>query len=429
MNHRSLRLRAGVLALAGVVVAALGACGGSSGSSDQVEVVFSYLWSGEEAAALEKVIGDFNASQSKIRVKGVSSPDFQKQLTSMSGAQGSFDISDHFGNGVGAWASKGVLASLDEYMKADGFATNDFVPSAMSQMVYQGKTYSMPIALHTQILLYNKKLFAEAGIANPPTTTEEWAEDIAKLTKRSADGSLTQLGYANAEINTSFTTLGFVFGGGWNDAQGAATPANPGNVAGVGFYTENIPSKYGVDQVRKFTSGFGEYQSAQNPFYVGKVATIIDGEWQSVFIKKFAPSLEWGVAPLPYPSAQPNLAGTTQVTTSTLFIPRNAKHPKEAWAFMKYLLGKDAMVKFTLALGNLPARTSLLDDAQYNTLPQFSAWLGALRGPNAKAIASTPWAAQYSADLGQAFDDIAQQRKSPADGLAGVAQKAKSYAP
>jgi multiple sugar transport system substrate-binding protein len=414
---------------AGALVAALGACGDSAESQGKTEVVFSYLWAGEEAAALEKVIADFNASQDKITVKGVSSPDFQKQLTSMSGAQGSFDISDNFGSGVGAWASKGILTPLDDFIKADGYDTKDFPPSAMSQMVYQGKTYSMPIALHTQMLLYNKKLYAEAGLAGPPKTTEEWAEQIAKLTKRGADGTITQLGYANAEINTSFTTLGFMFGGSWDDQSGAATPANAGNVAGLSFYTDNIPGKYGVEQVRKFTSGFGEYASAQNAFYVGKTATIIDGEWQSVSIKKFAPNLEWGVAPLPYPAAQPNLAGTTQVTTSTLFIPRNAKHPKEAWEFMKYLLAKDAMTRFSLALGNLPARTSLLDDPQYKSLPQFDAWLGALKSANAKSLASSPWAAQYSSDLAQAFDDIAQQRKTPNDGLAGVAQKAKSYAP
>ncbi|MFY1654368.1 ABC transporter substrate-binding protein [Solwaraspora sp. WMMB762] len=429
MRRESFR-RATAAAMAGVLATALGACGGSDGGDDdKVEVVFSYLWAGAEAEALEEIIADFNASQDEIEVRGVSNPDFQKQLTSMSGAQGSFDISDHFGNGVGAWASKGILAPLDDFIEADGLDTDDFVPAAMSQMMYEGQTYSMPIALHAQMLMYNKKLYAEAGIDGPPETTEEWAEQIAKLTKRDADGTITQLGYANAEINTSFTTLGFMFGGAWDDQSGRPTPADPGNVAGLEFYTENIPGTYGVAEVRDFTSGFGEYASAQNPFYVDKVATIIDGEWQSVFIDQYAPNLDWGVAPLPYPAAQPELAGTTQVTTSTLFIPRNAKHPEEAWEFMKYLLSEDAMVRFTLALGNLPARISLLDDPRYDTLPQFSTWLDALRSPNAQSLASTPWSAEYTSDLGQAFDDIAQQRTSPAEGLADVADKASSYAP
>jgi len=423
-------LRATAAVAAAVLAAAMAACGGGDdATSGKTEVVFSYLWSGQEAAALEKVIADFNASQDKIVVKGVSSPDFQKQLTSMSSANGSFDISDNFGSGVGAWASKGILTPLDDFMKADGYDTADFVPSALNQMKYEGKTYSMPIALHTQLLMYNKKLFAEAGLDKAPVTVEEWAADIDKLTKRGSDGAITQLGYANAEINTSLTTLGFMFGGSWDDSQGKPSPADPGVVAGTKFYADTIPGKYGVDKVRKFTSGFGEYQSAQNPFYTGKVATMIDGEWQSVFIKKFAPALEWGVAPLPYPAAKPELAGTTQVTTSTLFIPKNAKHPKEAWTFMKYLLDKKSMLAFTLALGNLPARTSMVDDPGYAELPNFTAWLTAMKSANAKSLASGPVAAQYAADLGTAFDDLAQLRKSPADALAGVAEKAKKYAP
>jgi multiple sugar transport system substrate-binding protein len=412
---------------AGAALALLAACGGSDESGDgPTEVVFSYLWAGAEAQALEQVIADFNASQTKIRVKGVSNPDFQKQLAAMSSGKGSFDISDHFGNGVGAWASKGILAPLDEYIAKDGFDTADFVPSAMEQMRYEGKTYSMPIALHTQMLLYNKKLLSEAGIAAPPQTTEEWAQAIARLTKRDGD-KLTQLGYANAEIGTSLTTLGYAFGGEWFDSGGKATPNNPGTVAAAKFYVDNVPGKYGVDAVRTFTSGFGEYASPQNPFYVGKVATVIDGEWQAAFIKKNAPQLEWGVAPIPYPASRPDVKGTTQVTTSTLFIPANAQHRAEAWEFMKYLLGKEAMAKFSHALANLPARTSLLGDPIYADLPQFDAWLQALKSPNAKALASTPWAAQYSADLNSAFDDIAQMRKTPEQALAAVAEKTGSY--
>ena len=142
----------------------------SAAPAEKVTVNFPYLWSGPEGAALEKVISAYNASQNGITVKGVSSPDFQKQLASMSGSNG-FDISDNFGSTVGSWASKGILEPLDDYMKADGFDTTAFVPTALQSNQYQGKTYALPIAVHTLLLMYNKKLFADAGIANPPMTT------------------------------------------------------------------------------------------------------------------------------------------------------------------------------------------------------------------------------------------------------------------
>jgi multiple sugar transport system substrate-binding protein len=96
---------------------------------------------------------------------------------------------------------------------------------------------------------------------------------------------------------------------------------------------------------------------------------------------------------------------------------------------MKYLLSSKPMQAFTLALGNLPSRISLLSDPGYSSLKNFSAWLTALKSPNARAIASAPTASLYSADLATAFDNITQQRQTPAAALNAVADKAKSYAP
>jgi len=105
---------------AGAVVAtALGVLMGfgatlSAYAQEKTEITFSYLWGGAEAKALEEIIAEFNASQDKIVVKGVSSPDTTKQLASMSSSNGAFDVSDHFGSAVGSWASKGILAPLDD---------------------------------------------------------------------------------------------------------------------------------------------------------------------------------------------------------------------------------------------------------------------------------------------------------------------------
>src|SRR5690606_29489472 len=124
---------------------------------------------------------------------GVSSPDFQKQLTSMSASTPAFDISDNFGDSVGSWASKGILAPLDDLLAAEGVDTADFVPSAMDQMRYDGKTYALPIAIHSLMLVYNKTLLDEAGL-KPPTTIDELAAAALALTKTDDSGNITQLG-------------------------------------------------------------------------------------------------------------------------------------------------------------------------------------------------------------------------------------------
>jgi len=402
--------------------AAASAQASASAPAEKVTINFPYLWGGPEGQALEKVITAFNTSQDHITVKGVSSPDFQKQLASMSGSNG-FDISDNFGSTVGSWASKGILEPLDDYMKADNFDTADFVPTALHSNHYQGKTYALPIAVHTLLLMYNKKMFSDAGIAAPPTTMSDLQADIAKLTKADSSGKITQLGMRSPD----YITLAYAFGGKWYDDQGNPTPDDPGNLAALHFWVDNVVKKYGADPIKKFESGYGEYASAQNPFYTGKVAMTLDGEWQPVFIQHYAPTLDWGVVAIPYPANQATLAGATQLTSSMFFIPKNAPHKQEAWTFLKYLTGKDAMTQFSHALGNLPARTSLLGDPTYNDIPQFNTWLDSLKSPNLRIFASLPSTAAYQKDLGDEFQLIANLQDTPEAGMAKVKAKAAGY--
>lgn len=427
-NGKSWTGRAAGLGVA-LMMFGLSACGGSTaGQGGQATVTFSYLWSGAESNAIQKIIAEYNASQTSTKVVGVSNPDMQKQLASMSSSQGSFDLSDNFGSGVGSWAAKGVLEPLDGYMSASGVKAGDFVPAAMDQMRYQGQTYSLPVALHDFELVYNKKLLTDAGITAPPSTTEELAADIAKLTKVDASGNITQLGLGNPDTGTTLTTLGYSFGGKWDGADGKPSPQDSGNLAGLGFYRTAITDKYGAEKVAKFTAGWGQYGTAQDPFYTGKVAMIIDGEWQPRQIAASGATLDWGAARLPAPSTSPDLAGTTQITASTLFIPRNARNKKAAFEFMKYLTSGPGAREFTMALGNLPARTSLLADPAYAAIPQFSTWLQGLKSNNLHALASRPYSAQYSADLVTAFNNVLHGSQTPQQAMAEVAGKAKNYA-
>ena len=50
---------------------------------------------------------------------------------------------------------------------------DDFLETPLSSNVYDGKTYGVPQVTDSLALMYNKKLFADAGIAEPPKT---WAE-------------------------------------------------------------------------------------------------------------------------------------------------------------------------------------------------------------------------------------------------------------
>lgn len=413
----------------GLTIAAaltMAACGNpastpSPGTPEQI--TFSYLWSGAEADAIEQIIADYNASQTDVVVKGISSPDFQKQLTSLSAAVGTFDISDNFGNAVGSWASKGIIAPLDDLLSANGVNPADFSPAAMAQMSFNGKTYSMPIAVHTFQLLYNKTLLSEAGVA-VPTTMDELAAAIKALTKQNADGTITQLGLGDPSVDTTLTTLGYVFGGTW-DKDGAPSPTEPGNIQALQWYLDNVVTPVGASNLAAFKSGVGEYMSAQDPFYTGKYAMVIDGEWQAVNIPATAPNLDWGVTAIPY--ATSNLANTTQLTASTLFIPANSQHKEAAAKFLAYLVSDKGATDFAKALGNLPAKLTV-DASDFSGIAQFSTWLDSLQSKNVFALGSAPYSAEYSTDLGAAFSDLLLGTTTPQAAMEKVAANSVNYA-
>jgi raffinose/stachyose/melibiose transport system substrate-binding protein len=73
---------------------------------------------------------------------------------------------------------KDITADLD----ADGGAWRDtFAPGALAVFSYQGQNYGVPWDMGMVGFWYNKALFAQAGIENPPTTWSELLTDVQML--------------------------------------------------------------------------------------------------------------------------------------------------------------------------------------------------------------------------------------------------------
>lgn len=391
-------------------------------AQDKKTIDFPYLWTGPEGEAMQSIVDAFNGSQNEIEVKGVSNPDQQRQLAAMASSNG-FDISDGFDTTIGTWASNGVIQPLDDLISGAGYDTSDFIPRVLEKMKFDGQTYMLPIAVHTTLLLHNTALFEEAGI-EAPKTTAELATAIEALTKVDGDGTIQQLGMNQPD----FVSFVYSFGGQWVDAENQPTANHEGNIAALQFWVDNVLNKYGVDNVRRFQSGFGEYASPQNPFYTGKVAMVTDGEWQARFIQQYAPDLKWSAGMIPVPENRPELQGTAAIASSTFFIPSNSSDPEAAWKFMEYVMSPEPMRDFTVALANLPTRQSLLRDPAYEEIPGIHYWLESLKSENLKAMPSVSWGQEYDAEITSTLDEVLNLRKAPAEALNELQEKAQGLA-
>ena len=192
-----------------------------------------------------------------------------------------------------------------------------FLPDALKPVTVGGKVYALPFMDFTAGLLYNKKLFAAAGLNpyDPPTTLEQLSADAKKLTKTGAGGKITQLGFTpdwpgpdEGQV-CPLETYGWLFGGQWYDSStGKITPDTSANVAALSWEASYV-KQYGAQNIANFLSSAGAYLTAQDPFESGKLAMVYDGPWALQYIDANVPSeaSSIGVAPLPAPAvAQPD---------------------------------------------------------------------------------------------------------------------------
>nr|WP_206442320.1 extracellular solute-binding protein [Streptomyces boncukensis] len=80
-----------------------------------------------------------------------------------------------------AYAKTGGLADLSDLKKDIG---KDWTPSINKSAVYEGKQYAAPWFALNRVVLYNKKIWKEAGIEGTPKTREEFFKNLAQIEKK-----------------------------------------------------------------------------------------------------------------------------------------------------------------------------------------------------------------------------------------------------
>lgn len=322
-------------------------------ATEEGRVVITY-WdrhSGHEHEARRTLIDEFNASQNEIYVRALPIGwNMEKMVTSIAGASAP-DIISLDGTLLSQMVAQGCFTPLDEFMQSSPSLREEaFFPHLWRAVCFDGHVWAVPTTTDSVCLLWNKDAFRRAGLdpEQPPRTIEELGRFAARLTVREGD-RIVQMGFLPWAPWDQSHMWGGLFGGQWYDPTTGRICAaeSPGIIAS--FYWQrsftldpNLPpdspeqSPYAQDanRIAAFRSGFGDYQSANNPFYTGRVAMIAEGEWQVTFVNKYAPGLDWGVAPLPQPEGvTPRCYSPTCIADA---IPATARHKKEALTFLRW---------------------------------------------------------------------------------------------
>ncbi len=332
---------------------------------------------------------------------------------------------------LGPLSANGALEPMDELFRESGLKESDFVKASLDQCRYNRRLYAMPFLVDDQALFWNKRAFRKAGLDpdKPPATLEDLKRYAIKLTTFDPAGEMTQLGFMTFHHRTfsagDAALLFKLFGGRIYDESGNhVTPDDPHNIEALEWYTDLVKKMGGYRKVNAFAAGFGQAQGGSNPFFMGKIGMMVNGEWNPYWVTKYAPDLEYGVAPMPTPSGHPERAKTTWYGGNMFSIPKGSKQKKEAWDLLVWMQSDEAQILFADAMNNVPNTISALKSPTLRTgapyRQKFATFLDLAEGTNGGVFPALPVANLYYNELLNALDIILDGSKTPTQAMKDV---------
>ncbi|MFI8994480.1 extracellular solute-binding protein [Streptomyces sp. NPDC053542] len=169
-------------AVAGMLVS-VAACGsGGSAGADNKSLTLWVMdgstppgWTKDVKAAFEKKTG------AKLNIEIQKWNGIQQKITTALSEENPPDVIEVGNTQTSAYAQTSGLAELDDLKKEIGA---DWTPSLNKSAVHQGKQYAAPWYAANRVVIYNKKIWAEAGIKDTPKTRTEFFKDLDLIRKK-----------------------------------------------------------------------------------------------------------------------------------------------------------------------------------------------------------------------------------------------------
>ncbi|MBX3111189.1 MAG: ABC transporter substrate-binding protein [Fimbriimonadaceae bacterium] len=344
MDRRPLLALLGVAVIAGAV-AETEQISQPEHRPDRVIVTYWEKWSDFEADAMRKVVNEFNRRQDKIFVNFLSTSGIENKTIMATAGGIPPDIAGLFGANLPLYAYYEAIMPLDEVCAKAGVKKDDYIPVFWDICTYKGKLYALPTTPATTALHYNRKILRDVGWDpdRPPATIEELDELDKRAMILDKQGHVVRAGFMPTEPGWWPWSWPYFFGGTLMDDKGKVTTDLPDNVRAY-TWMASFAKRYGASQLQSFKQGFANaFNSPQNAFLDKKVATVLQGVWMANFIQKYTPDLDWAASPFPTPADRPELKGRVIADLDIVVIPRGAKHPQEAFEFLKFLQSQEGM--------------------------------------------------------------------------------------
>src|SRR6185437_4729224 len=416
---------AGLLAVltGAAVLAGCGTDSTSSGGGGESQTIT--IWEGyteAEAKAFSHLVAEYEAQHPGQKVSPLfvnNDNTLQKVLTAVRGGSPP-DIAYLYGSWAPNVAEIPQVVNLTQVVKRPGVNWDDFWTGERAVATVNGKVIGMPALVDNLAVVYNKTLFAKAGlpVPGPDWTWQDFVADAKELT----DPAIKQYGTAYVTPGSEDTV--------WHwvpllwEAGGQLLTADNKKAAfdsPAGLASLNTLRQMAVTEKSMYLdpsdSAYG------NLFNSGKIGMLVTGPWDlAVF-----PNVKYGVQVMPsYPGTS---GGHQTISGPDNWVVFNNGPAKTAAAeqFLLWLTNATQDKYFAVKTGDLPIRQSVGSDTsvvqQMNTAVPGMATFIANLGNVKQARPQIPEYPKISTALGTMIVSVLLGKSQPQAALSAAAQQ------
>jgi ABC-type glycerol-3-phosphate transport system substrate-binding protein len=310
--------------------------------------------------ATERIVADWNKANPTSTVKIVYGDvnNMQDKLTTAFAGGVAPDIFQHEAASILTFSKQGYLADLSKEMTP----LKKSIPAGLwSVGSYKGRLYGVPTMTQTYTVYANVDMFKKAGIAVPVGTgTFTWDDYRALAKKFTVDGK-----YGVAWGLKSPAAMTMIMGMNYNATFFHGLTSTAGPSISIGKNELEVPSRVWdmiytdktVDPAALTMSGAGPVPG----FLAGKYAMIFAASYVASDLDVAAKASGFNWTALPLLKGATNLQGGNP---QTLSVSAQSKYPKQAAAFIRYMMQDTNLSELSQGEALIPSTTGSLKAAE-----------------------------------------------------------------
>ncbi len=414
--------------LVGLLVVLATGCALSSNATEPItlRVIMADDWA--SAPLVGEAIADFEEQHPEVRVQVQGSPFSQiPELVESAGELSQpYDLAHWH---AFAAAAAGLAEPLDDLWAQAGLAEDDYLPGAVLDVTWDGARYGVPLDVNALVLMANRDLLADAGLA---------ADDLARvadLPEHAAGlAALESTEHALAVTASSWAAYGWIVAGGGQlletDADGMAVL----DERGLPTFTFDHPRTIAVIETLASMVDSGAAPPPLAPdlstdaissFADGRSALHASGSWDLPIARRAeqAEVRAEDIVVLPLPQLDPATPRTV-LGGSSLFVPEGAPNRELAFDLALALTQLEVGLRLAAEEGRLPARTAAYEAPMFRATPDLAAFVRELEHAQVMPLIAYP-------EVAVAFRDGLEAalggRSSTAEAMARVQEAADRW--